>query len=576
MTIPQHSPASEVDRIADDYFDATVAMSPLTLTALGRAERQDEFDDFSPLGFEADHELRLQTRERLAKARPTSVTDRVTVASLSERLDVDIELHESGRDLLSINGLETPLHAVRECFDVMPTGTVEQWATICRRLRAVPTALFGWTLSQRAAIERGLLPARRQVLLLAEQVEQWIAPGGFLDGFCAGARVGDDALPYELAAELARSVEVARAGFARAASHLREEFLPVSTERDAVGIDTYQMFSRIHLGATVDLAETYAWGLDEVANLRRLEEETAERIRPGATIAEAAALLDADERYLLHGVDELRRWMQERADEAVKALDGKHFDIAEPVRTIECCITPTQDGGIYYSEPSEDFTRPGRMWWSVPAGVEQFSTWRELTTVYHEGVPGHHLQVAQVSLQADTLNRWRRLGSWVAGHGEGWALYAEQLMAELGFQDDPGDYLGMLDGQMLRAVRVVIDIGLHCGDEVCDDPRFAAPESVGGGPWTFDKAWTYFNQNVFMDPASALFEVNRYAGWPGQAPAYKLGQRLWTELREQVAEAKGDDFDLKDFHATALGLGGMGLDVLRAAVLDLEGVAVED
>ena len=113
------------------------------------------------------------------------------------------------------------------------------------------------------------------------------------------------------------------------------------------------------------------------------------------------------------------------------------------------------------------------MWWSVPKGITTFGTWKELTTVYHEGVPGHHLQCAQAVLRSELLNKWRRLDLWISGHGEGWALYAERLMAELGYMEDPGHRMGWLDGQSLRAARVVIDIGVHCG--------FDAPEEVGGG-----------------------------------------------------------------------------------------------
>jgi uncharacterized protein (DUF885 family) len=200
------------------------------------------------------------------------------------------------------------------------------------------------------------------------------------------------------------------------------------------------------------------------------------------------------------------------------------------------------------------------MWWSVPKGVSEFSTWRELTTVYHEGVPGHHLQVAQTMYRKELLNRWRRMASWTSGHGEGWALYAEWLMADLGYMDDPGDRMGLLDGQSLRAARVVIDIGVHCG--------FDAPAEVGGGPWTYDKAWEFLNNHVNMEEGFVRFELDRYLGWPGQAPSYKIGERLWLELRDQFREQEGESFDLKAFHRRALDIGGVGLDTLRAAMLD--------
>ena len=125
--------------------------------------------------------------------------------------------------------------------------------------------------------------------------------------------------------------------------------------------------------------------------------------------------------------------MQELADRAVADLAGPHFDIPEPIKTIECCIAPTHDGSIYYTDPAEDFSRPGQMWWAVPAEIDTFATWKEVTTVYHEGVPGHHLQIAQNAYRSDLLNRWQRKLCFCSGHGEGWALYAERLMDDLGY-----------------------------------------------------------------------------------------------------------------------------------------------
>ena len=197
------------------------------------------------------------------------------------------------------------------------------------------------------------------------------------------------------------------------------------------------------------------------------------------------------------------------------------------------------------------------MYWSVPVGEDKFTTWRELTTVYHEGAPGHHRSIALALANRD-LNGWRRNGLWVSGHGEGWALYAERLMAELGFLTDPGALMGLLDAQSLRAVRVVLDLGIHCG--------LPAPESVGGGEWTFDKAWQYFNAHTSMPPGNARFEVLRYHGWPGQAPSYRLGERYWLDLRAEAQASQGSAFDLAQFHSATLSLGTLGLDVLGDAV----------
>ncbi|NEB06427.1 DUF885 domain-containing protein, partial [Streptomyces sp. SID13726] len=249
----------------------------------------------------------------------------------------------------------------------------------------------------------------------------------------------------------------------------------------------------------------------------------------------AVAALDADPARTLHGTDALRSWMQETSDAAITALNGVHFDVPTPVLDLECMIAPTQTGGIYYTPPSDDFSRPGRMWWSVPSDVTEFNTWREKTTVYHEGVPGHHLQCGQAVYARATLNTWRRLACWVSGHGEGWALYAERLMADLGFLDDDGDRLGMLDAQRMRAARVVLDIGVHLG--------LPAPERWSGGTWDADKALTFLRANVNMPDSFVRFELDRYLGWPGQAPSYKVGQRLWEATRydaRAAANARGD------------------------------------
>jgi uncharacterized protein (DUF885 family) len=249
--------------------------------------------------------------------------------------------------------------------------------------------------------------------------------------------------------------------------------------------------------------------------------------------------------------------MQATSDRAVAELGATHFDIPEQIRTLECMIAPTQEGGIYYTGPTDDFSRPGRMWWSVPEGVTEFDTWRELTTVYHEGIPGHHLQIGQAVYNRAQLNSWRRLLAGTSGHAEGWALYAERLMQDLGYLDDPADRLGMLDGQRMRAARVVLDIGVHLGKERPD----------GQGIWDADYALAFMGRNVNMPDEFVRFEVNRYLGWPGQAPSYKVGQRIWEQVRDDYAEARGTDFSIKEFHKRALDMGGVGLDTLRTALL---------
>ncbi|MEP7191989.1 MAG: DUF885 domain-containing protein [Actinomycetota bacterium] len=567
MTTDAHArlarPTTVVDQIANDYLDALVELSPITATYLGMAGRDEDLDDFSPSGYAAQSALRAHTLDELAHATSVDDIDQVTLAAMKERLGLAEETYAAGLDQMSLNVLASPLQAIRDVFDLMPTDTDAHWATIAVRMTKVPAALDSYVESLRGAAMMGMVSPKRQVEACAVQCVELTAEDGYFANLLSSRLPG--AVPLSSGSAdsgqdgLRSAVGLAAAAYSRMGEFLRSELLPLAPEADACGRDRYQILSRFFLGATVDLEETYQWGQQELARITADMADVAEQIAPGASIQEAIATLDADPSYQLHGTDELKTWMQGKADEVIRNLAGTHFDIPGPVRTIECLIAPTQTGGIYYTGPSEDFSRPGRMWWSVPRGVTEFGTWRELTTVYHEGVPGHHLQVAQTVFRSELLNRWRRMDAWTSGHGEGWALYAERLMAELGYLDDPGNRMGMLDGQSLRAARVVLDIGVHCG--------FTAPAEVGGGQWTYDKAWQFLRAHANMAEDILRFELDRYLGWPGQAPAYKIGERLWLQLRDEVRSREGDAFDIRAFHRRALDIGGVGLDTLHEAVL---------
>ncbi|WP_344999073.1 DUF885 domain-containing protein, partial [Tsukamurella soli] len=356
-----------------------------------------------------------------------------------------------------------------------------------------------------------------------------------------------------------------RGAFRRFAAFLDARIAPVAVGFDApgglgVGRDAYPLYSRAFLGTVIDLEETYAWGQERLSAIVGEQSAVARELYPDLdgpdAVAQALIRLDAEERYTLRGTDALRGWMQDKSDAAVSALAGAHFDIPAGLTRLACRIAPSGSGGIYYTGPSADLSRPGTMWWAVPKGQDTFHTWQETTTVYHEGVPGHHLQIGE-SVVSPLLNRWRTLFSFTSGHGEGWALYAERLMADLGFLDDPGERMGMLDSQRLRAARVVLDIGVHCG--------LPAPDEIGGGAWTYEKAWEFLTHHCAMDRQVLRFELHRYLGWPGQAPSYAVGQRVWERTRDAYLTAR-PAATLREFHSDALALGGMGLDTLATAL----------
>jgi uncharacterized protein (DUF885 family) len=553
---PSPRPATAIDAVAERYVERLIALDPIEATDMGLPGHDHELPDLSPEGVAARADLSRATLAELDGLEPVDEVDVATLDAMRERLGLAVERHEAGEDLAPVNNLHSPVQYVRDVLDLMPTDTEENWANIAARVAAIPSALAGYTESLRAQAASGRPLTRRQVRVAVEQSRKLADADSFFTTFAASARPDGAEPSAARAADLASGAEAARAAYAALADVFDSELAGSAVASDAVGRERYALSSRYFLGAAVDLEETYAWGLEEVARLTAEQEAVAaELYGAGTSTAEAMERLDADPARKLSGTDALQRWMQETSDRALAELTDTSFDIPEPVRRLECRIAPTQTGGIYYTGPSADFSRPGRMWWSVPPGVTEFSTWRETTTVYHEGVPGHHLQIGQTAFRSALLNTYRRLGLWVSGHGEGWALYAERLMEQLGYLTDPGDRMGMLDGQRLRAARVVIDIGVHLG--------LATPKALGGGTWGAELAWPYLKENANMDDGFLGFELDRYMTWPGQAPAYKVGQRIWEQIRDEAAAREGADFDLKRFHRKALDVGSVGLDTLR-------------
>lgn len=554
-----------VDRLSDQFVEDYCRLDPIEATFLGVPGHDDRLPDLSPAGYDARERLVRDTVAAIEASKPVDEREQVAKDAFLERNRLILELADAGLERCRMSVIESRLHALRMVFDLMPTDGPVAITNIIARLAAVPAALAGYreTLSTEAAA--GRVVARRQYEEVAAQVRNWTGQqgdGGDFFGQLA-ERLETDA---ETRAELCRQAQTANAALSAFGRFIETDLVPQGLDKQAVGRDAYALASRFFLGAEIDLEETYAWGWVELKRIADDMAATAERILPGASVSEAIAHLDDDPARNIASKHDFRDWMQELADRTIEEMAGVHFDIPEPVRRIECMIAPTNDGGIYYTGPSEDFSRPGRMWWSVPDSVTALQPWREVTTVFHEGVPGHHLQVGQTAYRAELLNRWQRLMCWVSGHGEGWALYAERLMEDLGYLDDPADKLGMLDGQSFRAARVIVDIGMHLELTIPQDNPFGFHR---GETWTPELGREFMGLHCSMDAAFLDFEINRYLGWPGQAPSYKVGERIWLEARADVRQRKGEAFDLKAFHRAALDLGSLGLDPLTAALARL-------
>lgn len=554
------SAPTPIDRLSNEWAARAAELSPGLAVYLGLPSAA-ALDDYSPEGHAAVH---AEAAGVLARARAIAVgtaAEAVARDVLVERTEAMVEAYEHGDVQSALNVIASPPQDLRQLFDLLPTGDVEALDDLAWRVEAVPAALAGYRRSLLDAAGRGSVSAVRQVEKVAGQCDT-TAGSATADGYFRALASSALAEHPDLDAARADRLRAAAAGADRAygelAGFLRAELAPLAATRDAVGAERYSRASRDFLGATVDLAETYAWGWEEFLSIEAELLAVAARIAPGETPRAVADALDADPRYQVSGTEALREWMQTLSDAAVAELSRTHFEVPEPLRTLDCRIAPPGGTvGAYYTGPSDDLTRPGAMWWSVEPGRETFGTWREVTTVYHEGVPGHHLQIGVATYHRDTLNDFQRHLAFTSGHGEGWALYAERLMRELGYLDDDGNLLGMLDAQLFRAARVVVDIGMHL--------ELAIPTGTGfheGERWTPELGLEFLLTRTISDPAHARDEIDRYLGWPGQAPAYKVGERIWIAGRDAARARHGAAFDPKSFHAQALQFGNMGLGPL--------------
>ncbi|MEV7771476.1 DUF885 domain-containing protein [Kitasatospora sp. NPDC086791] len=547
-------------RIADGYVRALAELDPLTAVYLGLNPEDERLPDLSPAGREAIADLGRRTLAQLDEAERAGAAEdeaeRRCARLLRERLTAELAVHDAGEDLRAVRNLASPLHDLREAFTLMATGTEAEWQVVGRRLAKVPVALEQYRQTLVAGIERGLLSGPRQVTTVVGQIGEWLegeVPGGWFGQFVQDA-------PEGLRAELSGHAVAASEGLAALRDWLRDVYGPAAADTpDAVGRERYRRWVRYWAGADLDLDEAYAWAWTEFHDLLAQMRAEAEKVRPGSDPMAAMAWLGTDG-PAVEGAEGIREYLQGLMDQAVRDLQGTHFDLAEPITRVESRIAPAGSAAApYYTPPSLDFSRPGRTWLPL-LGRERFPLWDLVSIWYHEGVPGHHLQLAQWNHVADRLSTYQVSLGGVSANLEGWALYAERLMDELGYLTDPGQRLGYLNAQMMRALRVIVDIGMHAGLDFPADSPYKPGEPVSP-----EHAREFFGRYCGLSDDFLDSELVRYLGMPGQAIGYKLGERAWLRGRAAARaahEARGEEFDLKAWHMAALSQGSLGLDDL--------------
>jgi uncharacterized protein (DUF885 family) len=560
---------SELFAFADAFIEKNAALDPMAATDYGIEDYDDRLTDFSLDHDRERTEFVRSSLTDLAAISPTDEIDRIGQAVMTERLTAILGLEESGETRRTFSVLSSPVSQIRQVFAIQRAESAEHAQKIRARLVAVRGSLESWRGALDEDSARGFSPARRQALGVADQLATY-GTGAFRS------------VAHQTAESCHVSVETtgldgaatdADQACAELAEWLRTVYAPRTTETDGVGAERYGPWAQYYTGADLDLTEIHQWGWADLKRIHARMWEIAQDIAPGArSLTEVADKLDADDARAVYGTDRLLERLRALTDGAVQMLDGVHFDIDPRVRFCDARLAPEGSAAApYYISPSEDLSRPGTTWFPT-LGHDRFPLWRLVSTWYHESVPGHHLQVATAVLERDRQSRFQRLEGFISGYGEGWALYAERLMDELGGFVDQGDELGFLSCQALRAARIVVDIGMHLGLPAPDDIGVLGRlGDVGGRTWDAEMAIALLEEWAIEPTDLAVSEVDRYLGVPGQAISYKVGERVWLEAREDARRRLGPDFDLKAWHAYALALGPMGLDPFRQEMAAFSG-----
>lgn len=541
--MPELSPAFA---LADRAVTELAALDPIAATELGLRGYDHLLTDFSPSGINQRRETAAALIAEAQRTPTTSAADQQAIAVLIERLSNLVALADAGDFLRTLNVLASPPQAIRMAVQLMP----DDRETVAQRIGAVPKALQSWREALAEGAQQGVTAAQRQVLAVADQMD--VVSSGWFHGHVEGRFLNAPDHLRDLANQADRA-------YATTAAWLRSDYLPLARERDAVGEQDYARNARAWLGEDIDLAATYAWGWAELRRLTAEMQQEAERLMGRPTdLHTVRDHLEAAAEYQIVGEPELISYLRSVTDEGFAVAD-QYFDIDPAIRTCEVRIAPSGGAAApYYTPPADDLSRPGTTWYPT-MGKDRYPAWQLRSIWFHEAVPGHHLQLATTIVERQSLSRFQRLMGWTSGYGEGWALYAERLMDEVGAFADPATRLGYLSAQTMRAARVVVDIGLHLELPIPADNGVGLTEQ----PWNPALAVQFLISHALLDPGFAASEVDRYLGLPGQAISYKVGERVWLELRAEAKDRLGADFNLRDWHMTALRAGHMGLGPFR-------------
>jgi uncharacterized protein (DUF885 family) len=553
---------SLIHGVADRFVSRWAELEPTQGLTYGLTGTPGTLSDWSPEGRARVAEALRDGLDELDRTPLGDGADRRAAAVMRDRLQSWLASAAAQDWALQLDaGFSAPPAMDRIALSTAPLVDASDAELLASRLEGLPRGMQGYAAALRLGLDQGRpgprVLAERLVAMLRESARR---DGGYFRGLAARAAAlpGVDA---RAAGQLDTAGRAADAAFDELAEWLERDYLPHATQDAAVGPERYARALQEHLGRTADPVELAAWGWEELDRLEQEMRHEAAARWPGLPVHEVLDRLDNDpSEPSAAGADELLDWLH-RVDQQVAQRLAEEFDIPPQLGELRHQLAPPgSPAGAYYLPPTEDGARPGVVVWTVPAG--RVPLWRWQTFSHHEGIPGHHLELGGVRFLPAPLTRFQTGLCEISGYTEGWGLYAERFMDELGAFDRPATRLGFLVSQTFRAVRVVADTGLHLGLRV---PAGLA-DPAAGQIITPEVAVGLLVRQGWQTQDFARSEVLRYLGNPGQAVAYKIGEREWRRVRAQ-ARQRIPGLTNRQFHTTALRLGPLPLRLLGPEIL---------
>ncbi|MDQ1403328.1 MAG: hypothetical protein QOG03_1644 [Actinomycetota bacterium] len=538
----------------DRTFERDLEERPELATYLGRPGNHDRWSDLGTDAIERRRQVPGQVLKELAAIdrRQLDETDGLSY-DLFEWIQRDHqEAAAFPSHLLAIDQMGGPQQDPAQVLAMMPTGTAGERANIVARIEGVPRLIDQSIDLLREGLSLGVTAPRVVLRDVADQVRAQLDGGPLLAPL--------EGQPEHLAAQKVVRETVTPA-YERLLAFVTDEYLPGARESIACvdrpdGEAWYAHAIRSHTTTDLTASEIHQIGLDEVARIDAATRDVIDEIGFDGTFAEFCAFMRTDPQFFCTTADELLgryRDISKRVDPELCRLFGRLPRLPYGVCAVPAYAEQSQTTA-YYLPGSPEAHRPA-WYFANTYDLTSRPIWEMEALTLHEAVPGHHLQIA-LAQEIEDLPWFRRSWSAFTAYTEGWGLYAESLGPELGFYQDPYSRFGQLTYEMWRAVRLVVDTGMH---------------ALG---WSRDKAIAFFAEHAAKATHDIVVEVDRYIAWPGQALAYKLGELKLKELRAVARTAQKDRFDVRAFHDEVLAHGPMPLDILDARIRAWSGAPV--